>query len=528
MFCELNFIKEFISIIDVNEHNINLVIIELFSFLFVNLSTSNFFYYIMSNNFINLLISRDYNDYDYNFFSYYISFIKSLALRIDNTTIQFFYQENHNSFPLVECSLGLYNINDPMIRTCVRVILLTILQIKYKPIQDHFIQLPTVKYFIHISLHLREMIININEIKNSSNQTKWNNAYEDIVDEIKYIKDILKLQLFKINYVLINSLYHYLILPILFKTLIQGSESIGKISKEIGLIILKAFIDNIEDEHFSYILYYLLFSNRDISIVLEFMKQLEKNQEVDYGKKYYYSNWVKQKENKETFIDLISKHYTPGFFMSLIFENNINYSIYKQKYFQLQKLQEKVKNYIEKNISLTSTMIEEMIHEYFKLEDYKSMKDYHESVSNTIGIKVGLLASEEKEIELSEPCFLSTFKAVYQKNKRNNLTKVNDIKMRIYEYINIQTNCNSNKNNQSLTFFSCILLYSGIKKHIVLMMNQNNIYNKIQKQNKEQNELKNQLMCDFLSTVKLLKLIKNTHYELINQLFKVSFDINII
>lgn len=120
--------NEFIDLANKNNRQISLQIIKSFSVLILNTTNTTTLYYIFSNNFINQILTNEYEKYDDDFLSYYVNFLKSLSLKIDNTTIQFFFQKQFYSFPLLQSSLKLYNHSDPMIKNTVRNILLSILK----------------------------------------------------------------------------------------------------------------------------------------------------------------------------------------------------------------------------------------------------------------------------------------------------------------------------------------------------------------------------------------------------------------
>jgi protein CLEC16A len=120
--------NEFIYLASLNNRAINLQIIKSFSVLILNTSNTTTLYYIFSNNFINQIISNDYEKYDDDFISYYVNFIKSLSLKIDQTTIQFFFHKQYNSFPLLQSALKMYNHSDAMIKNVVRNTVLTVLK----------------------------------------------------------------------------------------------------------------------------------------------------------------------------------------------------------------------------------------------------------------------------------------------------------------------------------------------------------------------------------------------------------------
>ena len=150
-FCELDFMSVFTNLSSYDNYKINLVLINTFSFLMINITDKSSLYYLFSGNHLNKIINKDHNNYDEEYLSYYINFLKSLSLRLDETTIQLFYIENLHSFPLIENSLEFYNHEDCMIRSVVRNIVLNILKIKNSGIQNYFSRLPSIAYFSDIA-----------------------------------------------------------------------------------------------------------------------------------------------------------------------------------------------------------------------------------------------------------------------------------------------------------------------------------------------------------------------------------------
>ena len=124
--------NEFIYLANLNIRNISLEIIKTFSILIQSTSNTTTLYYLFSNNFLNQIITNDYERQDEDFLSYYVNFLKSLSLKLDTTTVQFFFHKQMNSFPMLQSALKLYNHSDPMIKNVVRNIILTILKSKIK------------------------------------------------------------------------------------------------------------------------------------------------------------------------------------------------------------------------------------------------------------------------------------------------------------------------------------------------------------------------------------------------------------
>jgi len=120
--------NEFIYIASLNNRNLNLEIIRSFSVLILNVSRPEMLYFLFSNNFINTVISNNYENYDEDFTFYYINFLKSLSYKIDQTSISFFFHNQYNSFPLLQSAIRYYNYPDAMIKNTVRNIILTLLK----------------------------------------------------------------------------------------------------------------------------------------------------------------------------------------------------------------------------------------------------------------------------------------------------------------------------------------------------------------------------------------------------------------
>jgi len=119
--------NEFLLLSELKNNTINLAIIQSFSLLILNVKNAMILFYIFSNNFINHIISNDYDYCDDDFAFYYVNFMKSLSQKIDLNTIQFFFQKDYD-FPLLQNALKFYNYDDPMIKNTVRNLFLTILK----------------------------------------------------------------------------------------------------------------------------------------------------------------------------------------------------------------------------------------------------------------------------------------------------------------------------------------------------------------------------------------------------------------
>jgi len=247
VFCEYNFMGEYIYLSSQNNFKMHLEIIKSFSILILNLSNKQSIYFIFSNNFINQIISNDYQKHDEDFVFYYINFLKSLAMKIDLTTIQFFFQRQFNNFPLLKSALKYYNYPDPMIKNTVRTIVLTFLKCKiifiikikvdYEPMYIFFTSLPIISYFPCLICKLRDLITKLNKELLEDGQDKLKMLYEEIFDDVLYLQDIFSLNLKKINAITTNTMFYYLILPVVIQSLVSTHV---KLFLTLNIIIAKS------------------------------------------------------------------------------------------------------------------------------------------------------------------------------------------------------------------------------------------------------------------------------------------------
>lgn len=101
-----------------------------------NLTRVSSVYLLCSNNHINRIIAVGVDDKaDDEFVSTYISFIKTMALRLNADTVQFFFDSDTKAFPLFDHAVKLTDSNDSMVRTAARQIVVSVIQLEDTAVQ---------------------------------------------------------------------------------------------------------------------------------------------------------------------------------------------------------------------------------------------------------------------------------------------------------------------------------------------------------------------------------------------------------
>ncbi|VDN10992.1 unnamed protein product [Dibothriocephalus latus] len=81
--------------------NISVQLLQTFNILFENLSNKRALYYLLSQNHVNKIILQDFDFENEEVIGYYIALLKSLSFRVDDDTINFFYDEVRFAPPLL-------------------------------------------------------------------------------------------------------------------------------------------------------------------------------------------------------------------------------------------------------------------------------------------------------------------------------------------------------------------------------------------------------------------------------------------
>ena len=405
-FCDMDFMSILLKYSSFDYYEINLEIITTFSFLMINIKSKTYLYYFFSKNLLNKIINKDYSKYDEEFLSYYVNFLKSLSLRLDEVSVNLFYIEKTNNFPIIENVLKLYNHRDSMVRNVVRNIVLNILKINNPNIQDHFTELPSISYLANIACHLRDICIQINEEVSKKKITNLQYLYDDLIDEATYIDDLLNLNLNKINYIIINCMFYYFILPVICGAL---SETTNKISKKVAVFLIIFFFINMKNEAFKNCLFSLLFFeqlSQDLDYLLTYPQE-----KANYS--FHPNN-----EKEPSFIQYISENYSSKFLLTIIQKDNIIYNKYKNNYPQLGTILQKCNGMYQKLMNKellfidVKEKIEMILNSFFNEEESNFMSQYHLNLSMSTGLGVGQY-SKENTGEMYDICFLCYINPIF-------------------------------------------------------------------------------------------------------------------
>ncbi|KAM3826941.1 protein CLEC16A isoform 4-T4 [Vipera latastei] len=221
-------------------------LLQTLNILFENISHETSLYYLLSNNYVNSIIVHKFDFSDEEIMAYYISFLKTLSLKLNNHTVHFFYNEHTNDFALYTEAIKFFNHPESMVRIAVRTITLNV----YKGKLDnqamlHYIRDKTaVPYFSNLVWFIGSHVIELDNCVQTDEEHRNRGKLSDLVaehlDHLHYLNDILIINCEFLSDVLTDHLLNSLFLPLYVYSLVNQDKTgeRPRISFQVSLYLL--------------------------------------------------------------------------------------------------------------------------------------------------------------------------------------------------------------------------------------------------------------------------------------------------
>uniref|UniRef100_H2Y952 Uncharacterized protein n=1 Tax=Ciona savignyi TaxID=51511 RepID=H2Y952_CIOSA len=227
-YLEKNMFLFFLNILEQNSGNYVCVqLLQTLNILFENLQHETSLYYLLSNNHINEVICHKFDFSDEEVMAYYISFLKTLSLRLNQHTIHFFYNEHTDDFALYTEAIKFFNHPESMVRIAVRTLTLNVYNVNDRAMLRFIRDKTAAPYFSNlvwfIAEHVREVDNCVRNNANHQHRDRLRDLVAEHLDHLHYLNDIVTLENEMLNEVLIHHLLHRLFLPLYVRSLADGS-----------------------------------------------------------------------------------------------------------------------------------------------------------------------------------------------------------------------------------------------------------------------------------------------------------------
>ncbi|KAL6259939.1 hypothetical protein P5V15_009849 [Pogonomyrmex californicus] len=203
-------------------------LLQTLNILFENIRNETSLYYLLSNNHVNSIIVHKFDFSDEEVMAYYISFLKTLSLKLNAHTIHFFYNEvneHTNDFPLYTEAIKFFNHSEGMVRIAVRTLTLNVYRVEDASMLAFIRDRTAAPYFSNlvwfIGDHIIELDICVRTDADHQSQNRLSDLVAEHLDHLHYLNDILCLNISDLNKVLSEHLLHKLLVPLYVYSLMK-------------------------------------------------------------------------------------------------------------------------------------------------------------------------------------------------------------------------------------------------------------------------------------------------------------------
>ena len=261
-FLEAQMLQTLMGFLALGDHDVTVQLVQTLGILIENLSDTRFLYYLLSNNYINHLIetglgtTTDTSDTssssssfansgsgggsgsagkqtvsdairDSDLVACYVSFLKTLSLRLDARTVNFFFNEQTRTFPLYTQALRLFNHPDGMVRISVRVLTLNVFRVDVPALRAFIVHDTAPAYFRDLCALFARQCARLGALArtgHAAHRQPLAALVAELGDNLSYMQDIFDLGVPDLATPLAQRLLHTALVPILLGALVPGAH----------------------------------------------------------------------------------------------------------------------------------------------------------------------------------------------------------------------------------------------------------------------------------------------------------------
>lgn len=219
-------------------------LLQTLNILFENIRNETSLYYLLSNNHVNSIIVHKFDFSDEEVMAYYISFLKTLSLKLNAHTVHFFYNEHTNDFPLYTEAIKFFKHPESMVRIAVRTLTLNVYRVEDKSMLKFIRNKTAAPYFSNLVWFIGNHVLELDSCVRNDADHQSQNRLSDLVaehlDHLHYLNDILSLNIEDLNEVLTDHLLNKLFIPLYIFSLVPGhsEENKPRVSAVVSLFLL--------------------------------------------------------------------------------------------------------------------------------------------------------------------------------------------------------------------------------------------------------------------------------------------------
>ncbi|XP_028395434.1 protein CLEC16A-like [Dendronephthya gigantea] len=238
-FLEKNMLFFFLKILNQNPGAYVCVqLLQTLNILFENIRHETSLYYLLSNNHVNSIIIHKFDFTNEEILAYYISFLKTLSLKLNLHVINFFFNERKSDFALYTEALKFFDHKENMVRIAVRTLTLNVFRVSDKAMLNFIVNKTADAYFCNLIWYIGNHAMELDRcsVKESDHLHcgRLKDLVADHLDHLHYINDILCLNILELNEILTEYLLDRLIIPLYLYSLVADEDAPLQCKPQVG------------------------------------------------------------------------------------------------------------------------------------------------------------------------------------------------------------------------------------------------------------------------------------------------------
>jgi len=244
---EKNFLAFFLKLLRQNySRDITVQLLQTLSIMVQNIEKQYGLYYLFSQNHINDIIVYDFDFSQPEVLNYYITFLKTISMKLNRDVIHFFFNSQAEDFPLYTEALKLYQHKETLVRTTVRALTLNVYKVDDSELRKFILKRSAVTYLTQAVWLMREQCLdmdkNIKVAEGKNKQMVISDGVEHQKDHYFYLEDMLKLGFPELHAIVSDQLLSHFLLPVLLGSVRSSDNGVSGdpnlISCKLSLFLL--------------------------------------------------------------------------------------------------------------------------------------------------------------------------------------------------------------------------------------------------------------------------------------------------
>ncbi|XP_028119530.1 protein TRANSPARENT TESTA 9-like isoform X2 [Camellia sinensis] len=275
-FMEYQVLGEFVRVLKISKNSrIEAPLLQYLSIMIQNMDTEHAIYYCLSNDYINSIITHQYEFDGGDLAPYYVSFLRAVSSKLNRDTLCLLVKVHEDavvSFPLYSEALKFAHHGEKMIQTAIRALTLNIYNVSDDMVYRFVTTPPVSQYFSDIVLSIKKQCTHLDALVHATEESFPRGRTRDlletdkIVDELYYLEDLLCIDEPRLRKMVTQNLVSLLIFPMLLPLLQLGQSNGTYISAVTSLFVVTRLLQVVQGENMvnfvaSAILYAEMFSS---------------------------------------------------------------------------------------------------------------------------------------------------------------------------------------------------------------------------------------------------------------------------